>query len=147
MRSGGVFTGQPQHRSRPEAPSEVRVHGRPFQGAPPFLSHPACCFPSPLGGGGRTRGMGRGCGCPALLYFAVWLRVSCFPTLDFSFLICKMGEKGNVSNPVPLPTDRSERERKGRTLPLQPSQEAGAAGARLRNSRLPGRATRVGRLS
>ena len=142
-----MLTGQPQHRSGPEAPSEVRVCGRPFQGAPPFLSHPACCFPSPLGGGSRPHGVGRGCGCPALLYLAMWLRVCCFPSLDFSFLICKMGEKGNVSNPVPLLTDRSERERKGLTLLLQPSQEAGAAGARVQNSRLPGRATRVGRLS
>mgnify|MGYP007134198813 CR=1 FL=1 len=32
----------------------------------------------------------RGCGGPALLYLAVWLRVSCFPSLDFSLLICKM---------------------------------------------------------
>ena len=52
--------------------------------------------PLPLGGGGRPCGVDRACGCPALLYLAVWLRVSCFPSLDFSLLICKMRERKKV---------------------------------------------------
>ena len=104
MRSGGVLTGPPQHRSRPRSTFRSQGVRSALPVSVPFFSPTP---PLPLGGGGRHCGVDRGCGGPAVLYLAVWLQVSCFPSLDFSLLICKMREKGNISNPFPhLPTDR-----------------------------------------